>query len=140
MDRELRELVTRAADAVVPRLLGGLDVRPVVVHGDLWSGNAGRGWLPGMPEGAAGEVVFDPSACWAHSGYDLGIMHMFGGFGADFFREYHSLCPKTEPEGEYEDRVRLYEAYHHLNLYAMFGGGYQSGAVRILKDLVDRYG
>ena len=36
-------------------------------------------------------------------------MRMFGGFGAGFMKEYHALCPKTEPVGEYEDRVRLYE-------------------------------
>lgn len=55
------------------------------------------------------EVVFDPSACYAHSEYELGIMRMFGGFGRGFFAEYHDLCPKTEPRVEYEDRVRLYE-------------------------------
>jgi len=30
--------------------------------------------------------------------------------------------------------------YHHLNHYALFGGGYRSGAVRILKRLIARYG
>jgi fructosamine-3-kinase len=43
----------------------------------------------------------------------------FGGFGNDFLEEYHSICPKTEPVEEYDDRVMLYELYHHLNHHAM---------------------
>jgi len=146
-DEELRSLVTRVADGVVLRLIGdkhlngGKGVTPVVVHGDLWSGNAGRGTLPAMGEDAAPEdVVFDPSACYAHSEYELGIMKMFGGFGGKFLKEYHELCPKTEPVEEYDDRIKLYELYHHLNHHALFGGGYRSGAVSMMKDLVRRYG
>ena len=86
------------------------------------------------------EVVFDPSACYAHSEFELGIMKMFGGFGGGFLSEYHKLVPKTEPVNEYEDRVQLYELYHHLNHFALFGGGYRSGAVSIMKGLVARYG
>ncbi len=78
-------------------------------HTQLWSGNKGKGIIGG--KGPVEEVVFDPSACYAHSEYELGIMRMFGGFGAGFMKEYHSLCPKTEPVGEYEDRVSLYELY-----------------------------
>ena len=36
---------------------------------------------------------------------------MFGGFSSSFFREYHAICPKTEPVSEYDDRVSLYELY-----------------------------
>ena len=112
-DGELRKMVDRTADEVVPRLLsdghlgGSEGIAPVVVHGDLWSGNKGRAQIAGR--GAVEDVVFDPSACYAHSEYELGIMRMFGGFGGSFMREYHKLVPKTEPEAEYEDRVALYE-------------------------------
>ncbi|KAL8791197.1 MAG: hypothetical protein Q9213_000154 [Squamulea squamosa] len=111
-DADFRSLVTRIVETVVPRLLGdehlngGKSVMPVVIHGDLWSGNKGRGVIGG--EGAVEDVVFDPSSCYGHSEYELGIMEMFGGFGKGFFEEYHRLCPKTEPVEEYEDRVRLY--------------------------------
>lgn len=103
VDGELGKMVNALADRVVPRLLGdghlggGEGVVPVVVHGDLWSGNE------------KGGVVFDASACYAHSEYELGIMGMFGGFGRGFWDEYHRLVPRTPPVGEYEDRVRLYE-------------------------------
>ena len=118
-DSSLRAMVEKTAKQVVPRLIGdghlngGKGVTPVVVHGDLWSGNKGRGIIGG--HGAVEDVVFDPSSCYAHNEYELGIMRMFGGFGGAFLKEYHQLCPKTEPVDEYEDRVALYELYHHLN-------------------------
>ena len=147
-DGELRRVVERVAKEVVPRLLarghlGGEEgIVPVIVHGDLWSGNHGRGRFVGREGDEAGveEVVFDPSTCYAHSEYELGIMKMFGGFGGKFLRDYHELVPKTEPVGEYEDRVALYESYHHLNHWAIFGGGYRGGAMRILKGLCRKYG
>ncbi len=49
------------------------------------------------------------------------------------------MCPKTEPVNEYEDRVKLYEVYHHLNHYAIFGGGYKGGASTIMRDLHRKY-
>jgi protein-ribulosamine 3-kinase len=144
-ESELHELVEGTASKVVPRLIGddhlhnAKGVTPVVVHGDLWSGNASVGVI-GNEQEEPEDVVFDSSACYAHNEFELGIMKMFGGFGGSFLKEYHELCPKTEPVEEYEDRVKLYELYHHLNHYAMFGGGYRSGAVSIMKDLVKKYG
>ena len=79
---------------------------PVVVHGDLWSGNWGKGRIG---EGVEEDVVFDGSACYAHSEYEFGIMSMFGGVGEDFEREYQRLVPRSEPVEEFDDRVRLYE-------------------------------
>ncbi|KAL1613246.1 hypothetical protein SLS60_001478 [Paraconiothyrium brasiliense] len=145
VDKELHTLVETTASKVVPRLLGddhlnnGKGVTPVVVHGDLWSGNASVGTI-GSDSGAPEDVVYDSSACYAHNEFELGIMKMFGGFGGSFLKEYHDLCPKTEPVDEYEDRVKLYELYHHLNHYALFGGSYRSGAVSIMKSLVRKYG
>ena len=108
-DAELTEAVERVATVVVPRLLGEDRigrVTPVVVHGDLWSGNHGRARTP---EGAVEEVVFDPSCVYGHAEYELGIMRMFGGFGSGFWREYEALVPPAEPKNEYEDRLALYE-------------------------------
>ncbi|PPJ55939.1 hypothetical protein CBER1_03571 [Cercospora berteroae] len=143
-DKDLETLTEQLCDQVIPRLIGdghlnnGKGVTPVVVHGDLWSGNASTGQLPGMSAPEA--VVYDSSACYAHSEFELGIMKMFGGFGGKFLKDYHDLVPKTEPVEEYEDRVKLYELYHHLNHYALFGGGYKSGAVSMMRDLVRKYG
>lgn len=102
MERAVREVVGR----VVPRLLGEeylREVRPVVVHGDLWGGNCGR-----TGEGGE-EVVFDPAGVYGVGEYEVGMMRMFGGFGRGFWDEYERLVGRAEPKGEWEGRVRLYE-------------------------------
>lgn len=110
-DRELADTVEKTASRVVPRLIGDDTIRggitPVVIHGDLWSGNHSTAQIAG--QGGIEEVVFDPSAVYGHSEYELGIMKMFGGFGPSFFREYETLVPKAEPKEEWDDRVQLYE-------------------------------
>ncbi|PVH82904.1 hypothetical protein DL98DRAFT_126458 [Cadophora sp. DSE1049] len=145
-DSTLSQLVETTASVVVPRLLcdghltspDGSAIVPAVVHGDLWSGNRGKGTIG--PDGGVEEVVFDPSACYAHSEYEFGIMGMFGGFGGAFNKEYWNVKGKDEPVGEWEDRRELYELYHHLNHYAIFGGGYKSGAESIMRKLIKKYG
>ncbi|PKS06990.1 hypothetical protein jhhlp_005587 [Lomentospora prolificans] len=140
-DGALEDAVNRTIDKVVPRLLdeGHLKgVVPVVIHGDLWSGNHGKGIIGGR--GGVEEVVFDPSCVYGHSEYELGIMKMFGGFGGGFWKEYEKLVPKTEPADEFEDRLLLYELYHHLNHTALFGGGYRGSAMSIMKKLISKYG
>lgn len=109
-DAELSKAVESMAEEVVPRLIGQDtigNITPVVVHGDLWSGNHSIGQIAGR--GGSEEVVFDPSAVHGHSEYDLGIMIMFGGFGGSFWNEYEELLPKAEPREEWEDRVTMYE-------------------------------
>ncbi|CAK7202298.1 hypothetical protein SEUCBS139899_005020 [Sporothrix eucalyptigena] len=126
-DSKLADAVERTASKVVPRLLGddhlqqsrergGGPIRPVVIHGDLWSGNHGRGRIVAAAKATSAgsdqcveEVVYDPSSVYGHSEYELGIMQMFGGFSSSFYREYTALVPKDEPVEEWEDRLALYE-------------------------------
>lgn len=108
-DGEAANMVEKVANKVVPRLVGDdrMSITPVVIHGDLWSGNHSAGQIAG--KGGREEVVFDPSCVYGHSEYELGIMNMFGGFGSSFLREYEKLVPKAEPAEEWDDRVSLYE-------------------------------
>ncbi|KAF8468396.1 Fructosamine/Ketosamine-3-kinase [Kalaharituber pfeilii] len=156
-DAEVRGLVGRICKEVIPRLLGKEEEDGekdmVVVHGDLWSGNymAGRiERVPIDPQGGAaepevleGEFVFDSSACYGPPAYDYGIMNMFGGFGASFWTEYRkcmrefsgTTTDKRDEKGD-KEREKLYELYHHLNHFAIFGGGYRNGAVVIMRSLL----
>lgn len=65
------ELMNRA----IPLLLRNFKPapKPVICHGDLWSGNAGIDKQSGEP------VIWDPACYWGHNESDLGVMHMFGG-------------------------------------------------------------
>lgn len=109
-DLELSEAIEVTAAKIVPRLLGEDTMGPLtpsLVHGDLWSGNKGRGILGGR--GGVEELIFDPSCVYGHSEYELGIMRLFGGFGSAFWKEYERLVPRAEPKAEWEDRMALYE-------------------------------
>ena len=72
-DQELKALIDKTIHTVVPRLLddshlgGEAGIQPVLVHGDLWSGNHLTARIGGR--GPMEEVIFDPSACYAHSEY-----------------------------------------------------------------------
>lgn len=129
-DSELKDLETQMRDKVYPVLLAPLEgkVKPSILHGDLWSGNAGTVVDSGEP------ALFDPSSYYGHNEAELGIMNMFGGFTQDFFEAYHEVIPRTEPY--YKERLRLYELYHHLNHLLMFKGGYRSGAISIMRSLI----
>ncbi|PKX94573.1 putative fructosamine-3-kinase [Aspergillus novofumigatus IBT 16806] len=133
-DAGLREMVERTVGSVVPALLG---------DGHLGMIGRGRG-RDHAGGGAWGSVEWEcgPGRI-VGSGRkeDEGVARWYvWGFGSAFFEAYHRIVPKTEPVEEYEDRVRLYELYHHLNHHAIFGAGYRSGAVSIMQKLLKKYG
>ena len=84
-----------------------------LLHGDLWSGNAGFT--------ASGPVVFDPAVYYGDREADLAMTELFGGFPRDFYKAYNEVFPL--PAG-YEKRKHLYNLYHLLNHLNLFGGGY----------------
>ncbi len=84
------------------------------VHGDLWSGNTG------IDQNGKG-VIFDPAAWWADSEVDIAMTKLFGGFGEEFYEEYHKIIPIKKG---FEKRIIIYNFYHILNHANMFGGSY----------------
>jgi len=95
------------------RLLENHKPRPSLLHGDLWSGNAGFT--------AEGPVIFDPAVYYGDRETDLAMSELFGGFPREFYRAYDEVFP-LEPG--YEKRKHLYNLYHLLNHLNIFGGGY----------------
>ncbi|KAF9786185.1 Fructosamine/Ketosamine-3-kinase [Thelephora terrestris] len=116
---------------VIPVLLDPdrLVVQPVLIHGDLWSGNTGED-QNGQP------VIYDPSSMFAHNEFDLAIGRMFGGIPPSFYTEYHKHLPKSAPEEEYDLRSDLYVLFHYLNHTVVFGGSYASGAEQKMDKLL----
>ncbi|KAL1951418.1 hypothetical protein VTO73DRAFT_567 [Trametes versicolor] len=123
-------------DRVIPALLGPLVIPPVILHGDLWSGNTGIDRATGAP------VIFDPSSYFGHNEADLAIGRMFGGIPEAFYTTYHEHLPKSEPQEQYGLRQELYQLYHYLNHTVMFGGAYAESARqkmdRLLKEVPDK--
>jgi protein-ribulosamine 3-kinase len=101
------------------------DSVPVVIHGDLWSGN--------YMNTSSGPALIDPASYYADREMEMGIMTMFGGFSQRFYNAYNEVNPLPS---EWRDRNRLYQLYHVLNHYYLFGGGYRSQALQIAKSYI----
>jgi fructosamine-3-kinase len=89
---------------------------PSIVHGDLWSGNAGM-LATGEP------CVFDPAVYVGDREVDLAMAELFGGFAPGFALAYASAWPLAPG---YPLRRDLYNLYHLLNHLNLFGAGYLS--------------
>lgn len=116
-------------DALIERI-GGLfiDYRPApsLLHGDLWSGNAAQ-CSDGTP------VVFDPACYRGDRETDLAMAELFGGFPTSFFAAYRAAWP-LDPG--YESRKPLYNLYHILNHFNLFGNAYLGQAQRMIDKLL----
>jgi fructosamine-3-kinase len=112
--------------AVLPNLLADHHPQPSLVHGDLWSGNAAVTKL-GEP------VVLDPATYFGDREVDLAMTELFGSFPNDFYRAYNAAFP-LEPG--YQQRKTLYNLYHILNHFNLFGGGYEVQANRMISALL----
>jgi len=99
---------------------------PALVHGDLWSGNAG------LLEGG-GAALFDPAIYRADREVDLAMAQLFGGFPPQFFSAYEAEWPL--PAGS-RGRLELYNLYHLLNHAHLFGGGYRQQAQACMERLL----
>lgn len=98
---------------------------PALIHGDLWSGN--------YMNTINGPALIDPAAYYADREMEMGIMTMFGGFSQHFYSAYNELNPLPP---DWKERNRLYQLYHVLNHYFLFGGGYRSQALQIAKSYI----
>jgi protein-ribulosamine 3-kinase len=98
---------------VIDRLLENHHPPPSLLHGDLWSGNAGFT--------AQGPVIFDPAVYYGDREADLAMTELFGGFPRELYRAYREAFPLAQG---YERRKHLYNLYHLLNHLNIFGGGY----------------
>ncbi|MCO4792790.1 MAG: fructosamine kinase family protein [Bacteriovoracaceae bacterium] len=100
-------------------------LRPCLIHGDLWSGNF-------LIDDSGEVVLIDPAVYYGHREAELAMTKLFGGFEDSFYTSYNDEYPL--PPG-FEDRLGLYELYHVLNHYNLFGGHYLDQSL----DLMAKY-
>jgi fructosamine-3-kinase len=117
-----------AADllARTPGWLAGHAPEPVLVHGDLWSGNAAM-----LADGRG--AIFDPAVHRGDREVDLAMARLFGGFPQTFFAGYEEQWPL--PKG-HRRRVPLYNLYHLLNHANLFGDSYRAQAQATIDELL----
>ncbi|NEP59460.1 MAG: fructosamine kinase family protein [Symploca sp. SIO2G7] len=110
---------------VIPRLLEH-QPQPSLVHGDLWGGNAAV-TQSGEP------VIFDPATYIGDREVDLAMTELFGGFPSGFYRGYNEVWPLDQG---YQKRKTLYNLYHILNHFNLFGSGYAQQAARMIEQVL----
>lgn len=97
-----------------------------LLHGDLWGGNWGATYSE-VP------VIFDPATYYGDRETDIAMTRLFGGFGPEFYVAYNKSWP-LDPG--FRQRCDLYNLYHLLNHYNLFGGGYRNQVSELLDKLL----
>lgn len=114
------------------RLLAAMEDRvgppepPSRLHGDLWGGNL-------LVDERGDPCLIDPAVHGGHRELDLGMMRLFGGFGARVYQAYDEAFPLATG---HEERVPLYQLYFLLVHVNLFGGSYVASVERALSALV----
>ena len=110
----------------LPAFFSDYSPRPALLHGDLWGGNASCD-KQGTP------FVYDPASYYGDRETDVAFTHMFGGFSNAFYQAYEVVYP-LDPG--FKIRKILYNLYHELNHFNLFGGGYASSAQSSVHQLL----
>ena len=95
------------------------DIKPSLVHGDLWSGN--------LIWGKDSPYFIDPAIYRADPMIELAFTELFGRFDTKFYEAYSHYCPIPT---WYKDLIPLYQIYPLLVHANIFGGGYYQSALR----------
>lgn len=97
---------------------------PSLLHGDLWSGNAlfdeKNAWL------------IDPAVYYGDREVDIAMTEMFSGFSDAFYRAYQDISPLSE---QYPLKRSIYNLYHFLNHYNLFGGYYLHACTELCNEI-----
>jgi len=128
-DNGLDRAVLQRAHGLLERLdraLNGHAPQASLVHGDLWGGNAAA-------DSQGNPVLFDPAVYYGDRETDLAMSELFGGFDPRFYEAYQSVWP-LEPG--YPRRRTLYNLYHVLNHFNLFGAAYAPRAAAMIDELL----
>lgn len=105
-----------------------------LLHGDLWGGNSA--FIKANQPGAENEaVIFDPACYYGDRETDIAMTELFGGYSPQFYQGYNEVFPLDKG---YQQRKPLYNLYHIINHYNLFGGHYEQQAVAIINQLLQQ--
>ena len=97
-----------------------------LLHGDLWNGNVAAD-LSGTP------VIFDPAVYYGDAETDIAMSQMFQPLGNAVYDVYYKHFP-SQPG--HDLRRHLYDLYHWLNHFNLFGVTYLGQVERSLDALL----
>ncbi|HIF52049.1 MAG TPA: fructosamine kinase [Thiotrichaceae bacterium] len=123
------DLLLQTGERLINKLdsiIGDVSEPAVLLHGDLWSGNAAAN-EQGQP------IMFDPASYYGHREAEIGMMRLFGGFGSCCESAYAEIWPLEEGA---ERRISLYRLYHELNHLNLFGQSYYQTCLSTINSLI----
>ncbi|MEO0367563.1 MAG: fructosamine kinase family protein [Pseudomonadota bacterium] len=103
--------------------------QPSLVHGDLWIGNVAL-------RSDTGQIgLFDPAPYFGDPEVDLAMTELFGGFPNSLGYIWFAQKSGSQATKEgYERRRTIYNAYHALNHFNLFGAAYEGMVNACLSD------
>ena len=107
--------------AALPEILGDHAPQGSLTHGDLWSGNWGAGAEGGI-------WLFDPAVAVVDREMDLAMLELFAQPPVLFWQRYSELAAPNFVLAAYARRRPLYQLYHLLNHWLLFGAAYAGQA------------
>lgn len=120
----------RRLQAALPALFSDYRPRPSLLHGDLWSGNIAF-------DQVRRPVLYDPAVHFGDRECDLAMSELFGRLPDVVYRAYDATWPR---DAGYAVRRDLYQLYHVLNHFNLFGGGYAGQAEHLVRRLLGALG
>lgn len=117
IEAQILDLMSRLDEIIDLKTL-----KPALLHGDLWAGNASI-TLQGEP------IFFDPAPYFGDPLADIAMTRLFGGFPHEFYAAYYEVI-SVRPQAEMH--CKIYDLYHALNHFNLFGAGYLSMLARCL--------
>ncbi len=127
-DTRLAEPGARLMEAL-DALLAGHAPAASLLHGDLWSGNAAQ-------DDRGKPVIFDPAVYYGDREAEIAMMELFGGYAPETLAAYQAAWPLDA--GYAEVRRDIYQIYHILNHFNLFGGQYADQALLKMDRLLAR--
>jgi len=98
-----------------------------LVHGDLWSGN--------VLFSKNDVYLIDPAVYYADRELDIAMTELFGGFSNSFYEIYNSYLPLSK---SYNIKKIIYNLYHYLNHYNLFGSSYLNSCLSSIKFINEK--
>ncbi|KAI0561151.1 Fructosamine/Ketosamine-3-kinase [Gracilaria domingensis] len=101
-------------------------IKPSILHGDLWSGN-----VNGVGKSAE-PVIYDPASYYGHHEAEFGMSWCME-LTTAFWTSYRKFIPEAEG---FKTRRKLYQLYHYLNHFNIFGGSYYNVSELMIDQLL----
>lgn len=125
LKEEFKQLLQFYKSKIVDFLTAHCEL-PSLVHGDLWSGNVmfskSKIWL------------IDPAVYYADREVDIAMTEMFDSFSPVFYQTYNQHFSLSE---QYPIKRNIYNLYHYLNHYNLFGSSYLNGCRQGFNTIVE---